>query len=98
MNEKDLFTKEEDIFNDSLKVIVLDIENGSKVFDDVRIVKIKSKNYTVMIMLDYAPTIGDLDGDLSILLQSDEVFYKNVKGFYHINNNEMTILLTSNKG
>lgn len=97
MKDDALYTNNNETNARSLKVLVLDIEKGFKEYEDVRTVSIKSKNYTVMIMLDYAPTIGDIDGSLSLLLESNEIYYEHVKGFYHVNKNEMTILITSNE-
>ncbi len=80
-----------------LTVAVLDIKEGYRSFNNVRYINIKSKNYTVLIMRDYIPTVGDIVGDVSICLEDDEIYYKNIRGFYHVSNNNVVLLINPRK-
>lgn len=72
---------------------VIDYVNGIKVIQNVRAVRIQSKGYVLLIMEDYAPTLGKIDGKVVFLTDKDEIEYTNVEGFYKHQYNEFTILM-----
>lgn len=64
---------EKENINDATKTVakmnvkVLNIRKGLKKYDNVSMIKIKSKKYNLSIMEDYLPVIGEIDGDVEII-------------------------------
>ena len=46
---------------DGIKVKVFDIRNGMRVYDNIKIIRIISKDYNLLIMKDYLPIIGEIE-------------------------------------
>ena len=53
--------------NKNLLVKILKIENEPLIIENVRFVRILSKKYNLLIMRDYLPIIGELDGSIEIV-------------------------------
>ena len=51
---------------DGIKVKVFDIRNGMRVSDNIKIIRIISKDYNLLIMKDYLPIIGEIEGSVDI--------------------------------
>lgn len=82
--------------NDSeLKVIVLDTNTDIRKINDVKIVRIKSDNYNLYIMKNYWPTVGQINGDVSIELSDNNIQYNNIKGFFSISHNVFNLIVRS---
>jgi len=75
-----------------MKVKVFDL-NGLKEYDNVKIVRITSKDYNLLIMKDYLPIIGEIDGNVDIKNEKEEVNLKNIKAFYMNSNNEFNLMI-----
>ena len=45
---------------------VYSIVNGVKEIQHVRLIRIKSRKYNLLIMEDYMPVLGEIDGDVTI--------------------------------
>lgn len=77
----------------SLSVKILDIENGFATYENVRAIRIKSKKFTLLIMNNYTPTLGEVDGSVDILLNDDELHYEKLNAYFEFNNNLFTLLI-----
>ena len=75
-----------------MKVRVFDM-NGLVEYEDVKIVRIVSKDYNLLIMKDYLPIIGEIDGNVDIKSEKEEVNLKNIKAFYMNSNNEFNLMI-----
>jgi len=75
-----------------MKVRVFDL-NGLVEYEDVKIVRIISKDYNLLIMKDYLPIIGEIDGSVDIKSEKEEVNLKNIKAFYMNSNNEFNLMI-----
>lgn len=53
---------------------VLGIDEGFQKFDQVDMIRIKSEKYTLLIMDDYMPVIGRIDGMVEIVSGEDTPF------------------------
>ena len=76
-----------------IKVRIFDIENGLREYKDIKIIRIISKDYNLLIMKDYLPIIGEIEGSVDI--KSDEVnlSFKDIKAFYMNSNNEFNLMI-----
>ena len=75
-----------------MRVRVFDM-NGLVEYEDVKIVRIISKDYNLLIMKDYLPIIGEIDGNVDIKNEKEEVNLKNIKAFYMNSNNEFNLMI-----
>lgn len=76
----------------TLLVKVLNIENDTQVIENVKFVRILSKKYNLLIMRDYLPIIGEVNG--SVEIEGEESLkYKNIKGYYMNKNNEFSLII-----
>ncbi len=83
--------------NEYMQVVILlnkDIE--SITHDKVKVIRIKDKKYNLLIMKDYWPVIGELDGD--IYFDGDESFsYEGIKGFYVLSHDVFRLIIVEEK-
>ena len=92
---KDLEIKEFDVNypGEGIKVRIFDLNTGLTEYEHIKIVRIISKDYNLLIMKDYLPIIGELEG--SITIKSDEVnlSFEDVKAFYMNSDNVFNLLI-----
>ena len=49
-----------------MEVKIFSLKNGYEYYDKVKAIRIKSKEYNLLIMKDYMPLIGKIEGELDI--------------------------------
>ena len=72
---------------------VVSLQKGFSNYESVKAIKIISKQYNLMIMEDYLPVIGEIEGNVIIMLEENNIEYKNIKGFYKHSHNEFELLI-----
>lgn len=72
---------------------VSNFRNGLRVYRNVWAVRIQSRDYTLLIMEDYLPTIGEVDGRVCILTEEDEYRLEGVRGFFCQRENLFELLI-----
>ena len=77
---------------------IIDVSSGLKVISGIYAVRIHSKDFYALIMNDYLPTLGEIDGDIIFLSRDGEHPYRGIKGFYKHQHNEFTLLVESHTG
>ena len=78
--------------NREMRVRVFDLD-GLAEYEDVKIVRIVSKDYNLLIMKDYLPIIGEIEGNVDIKSEKEEINLKNIKAFYMNSNNEFNLMI-----
>ena len=78
---------------DGIKVKVFDIRNGMRVYDNIKIIRIISKDYNLLIMKDYLPIIGEIEGSVDIKNDSVNLSFKNIKAFYMNSSNIFNLMI-----
>ena len=76
-----------------MKVKILNIQKGLKTYDNVSIIKIKSKKSNLSIMEDYLPVIGEINGDVEIISIDNFVKLTNIIGYYMLKHNEFKLFI-----
>jgi hypothetical protein len=61
---------------------VVSLENGVQEYNNVSLIRIKSRYYNLLIMEGYTPSIGEIEGSVTIVSDTDSVNLTNVRGFY----------------
>ena len=76
-----------------IKVKVFDIRNGMRVYDNIKIIRIISKDYNLLIMKDYLPIIGEIEGSVDIKNDVVNESFKNIKAFYMNSDNVFNLMI-----
>ena len=79
--------------NSGIKVRIFDMEQGLREYDDVKTIRIISKDYNLLIMKDYMPIIGEIVGSVDIKGENTDLSYKKIKGFYMNNKNVFNLMI-----
>lgn len=72
---------------------ILDAGTGLTELDRIFAIRIHSRNLNTLIMNDYVPTLGRVEGDVVFLGPEGEYPYHNIRGFYKLQHNEFTLLV-----
>ena len=78
---------------DGIKVKVFDIRNGMRVYDNIKIIRIISKDYNLLIMKDYLPIIGEIEGSVDIKNDVVNESFKHIKAFYMNSDNVFNLMI-----
>lgn len=70
-------------------------ERGLEEFTNVNFVRVVSRRYNLLIMADYLPVIGELDGSISFRNAQEEYSRDNLKGYFMHKNNTFSLMLES---
>ena len=68
-------------------------KDGLQTFEDLNIVRVRGKKSRLLIMEDYTPVIGEVDGDIDLIGRESYQTLKNVKGFFCHEHNVFFLLL-----
>ena len=79
--------------NKGIKVRIFDIENGLREYEDIKIIRIISKDYNLLIMKDYLPIIGEIEGSVDIKNDVVNESFKNIKAFYMNSDNVFNLMI-----
>ncbi len=79
--------------NDGLKVRIFDMAKGLTEYENIKSVRITSKDYNLLIMQDYMPIIGEIVGSVDISGNDVNTSYKQIKGFYMNRDNVFNLMI-----
>lgn len=79
--------------NSGIKVRIFDMEHGLREYDDIKIIRIISKEYNLLVMKDYLPIIGEIEGSVDIKNDSINLSFKNIKAFYMNSENIFNLMI-----
>lgn len=78
---------------DGIKVRIFDIEHGLREYEGIKIIRIVSKDYNLLIMKDYLPIIGEIDGSVDIKNDTINESFKDIKAFYMNSDNVFNLMI-----
>lgn len=76
-----------------MKAKIVSIENGLQEYEDVEMIRVKSKHHNLLIMQHYMPVLGELDGYVDIVLKDHSVRFPKIKGNYMHKQDEFQLLV-----
>lgn len=76
-----------------LSAEVVDRDRGVQIFDDIRLIRVKSSNHNLLIMEDYMPIIGEINGLVEIDLGDKTVEFNPIHGYYMHKKNKFSLLI-----
>lgn len=77
----------------AINVKILSMKKGLIEYSDVQFVRIISKDYTLIIMKDYMPIIGELAGRVEIERINGTEKIENIVGYYIHKHNEFKLFI-----
>lgn len=81
----------------SFRIHIITLNEGLKTIEDVRIIRIKSKDYNLLIMKDYVPIIGSIEGDIEIEAENENYALKNIIAYYINSENKFNLIVKEQK-
>lgn len=80
-----------------IEAIIISYNNGFMVYHDVKMIRLKGKGINLLIMADYMPTVGEIDGDVELVredsFEGSIVSLKQISGFFVVKNNVFKLLI-----
>lgn len=86
-----------DTNENAINVKILSVKKGLLAYEDVQFIRIKSKKYTLIIMKDYLPIIGEIEGNIEIETLKETIQLENIVGYYIHKHNEFNLFLKEDK-
>lgn len=81
---------------EEFKAIVLDCGNEMYTIGNIRSIKVVDKDYNLLIMRDYLPVIGQINGSVTIEANST-THYDNIEAFYALSHNIFNLIIKEHK-
>ena len=79
--------------NEEMKVRIFDMEHGLVEYENVKTIRIVSRNYNLLIMKDYLSVIGEIVGSVDIKGENVDLSFKQIKAFYMNNKNVFNLMI-----
>lgn len=75
----------------NITVQLLKINGDVELYEDVKFIKILSEKYNLIIMKDYLPIIGEVQGEIEIGREKENVSMKKVRGYFMHKHNKFNL-------
>ena len=94
-NNEDIEAKEFDLNypGKGMKVRIFDLNKGLVEYEHVKLIRIVSKTYNLLIMQDYLPIIGEIEGNVDIRNEELDLSFRNIDAFYMNSNNVFNLMI-----
>ena len=67
--------------------------HGLREYENITIIRIISKDYNLLMMKDYLPIIGEIEGSVDIKNDIINESFKNIKAFYMNSENVFNLMI-----
>ena len=78
---------------EGFKVRIFDLDTGLTEYEHIKVVRMISKEYNLLIMQDYLPIIGELEGSIDIKGEDINLSFPKIKAFYMNSNNVFNLMV-----
>ncbi len=79
--------------SEGIRVRIFDMEHGLKEYEDVKTIRIISKDYNLLIMKDYLSVIGEIVGSVDIKGDNVDLSFKQIRAFYMNSKNVFNLMI-----
>lgn len=76
-----------------IKAKIVSMESGLLNYENIEMIRIKSKRHTLLIMKNFMPVIGELEGSVEFVFKEYTLLFENLKGYYMHKKNEFSLLV-----
>lgn len=66
---------------------VFSIEHGLQNYENLDLIRIKSKECNLLIMYDHLPILGNVDGSIELVFKDETMTIDNIQGYFMFKNN-----------
>ena len=75
-------------------VRVFTLKSGLEDYENVQAIRIKSREYNLLILKDYLPIIGKIEGNLQIEISEDnKINFEEIKAYYINEKNIFNVMI-----
>ena len=78
---------------EGFKVRIFDLDKGLTEYEHIKAVRMISKEYNLLIMEDYLPIIGEIEGSIDIKGEDVDLNFPKIKAFYMNSNNVFNLMI-----
>lgn len=78
-----------------IKAKIVSMEYGLQEYDEIEMIRVKSKTHSLLILQNYMPLLGHLDGYVDLVMRDETLRIQNVQGYYMHKQNEFSLLAES---
>ena len=71
----------------------MSLKEGLIIYQDVKIIRIKSKKYALTIMQDYLPIMGEIDGNVELEFIDKTEKIENIIAYYVHEHNQFKLFI-----
>ncbi len=89
VNEK----KHSDTDEKGMEVRVSSFAKGLQVYRNIHMIRVKSIKYNLLIMEDYMPIIGEIQGSVSFVGEEQKIDLEDIQGFFCHKHNVFSLLV-----
>jgi len=75
------------------KVRIFDLDKGLIEYENIKAVRMISQDYNLLIMEDYLPIIGEIEGSIDIKGEDIDINFPKIKAFYMNSNNVFNLMI-----
>ena len=93
MNDDKKKVVNETTSGDGFKVRIFDLDKGLIEYEHIKVIRIISKDYNLLIMEDYLPIIGEVDGSIDIKGEDIDLSFPKIEAFYMNSNNIFNLMI-----
>lgn len=79
--------------SNNIKVRIFNLESGLVEYENVKFIRVVSKDYNLLIMKDYLPIIGEVEGSIDIKGDDVDISYPKIKAFYMNSHNVFNLMI-----
>lgn len=83
--------------NKGILVNVFELETGLTTYKDCEYIRITDEKYNLLVMLDYTPIIGEVNGKIDIMYNGKEIHYENILASFMNSNNVFNLMIQGRK-
>ena len=65
-----------------IKAKIVSMEYGLQEYEEIEMIRVKSENHSLLILQNYMPLLGHLDGYVDLVLKDETLRIQDVKGYY----------------
>ena len=76
-----------------MRVKIFTLKDGMEEINDVVLIRIISKDYNLLIMKDYMPIIGNIDGLIEIETKNEKIKKSDIFAYYVNRNNVFKLII-----
>ena len=77
----------------SIKVRIFTLSSGLQIIENVKVIRIKSTQYNLLIMPDYMPILGDIQGSIDFENVEETKSFNDINAYYVNSNNEFSLII-----